>query len=90
MRRGKSSDETQLPLLLQINKISLDLSSIALTHHKRYPTSFPSLLTIIFLIAEIDGAPAMCLSGAVIDILVLIFMKIADKKGYIYIPNYSL
>ncbi len=51
---------------------------------------FSSLLTIIFLIAEIDGAPAMCLSGAVIDILVLIFMKIADKKGYIYIPNYSL
>ena len=46
------------------------------------------MVAIILAATETPGGFVMCLSGFVIDILVLIFMKIVDKKNYIYIPNY--
>jgi hypothetical protein len=46
------------------------------------------MVAIILAATDTPGGFAMCLSGFVIDILVLIFMKIVDKKNYIYIPNY--
>lgn len=47
-----------------------------------------SMMTIIMAIAEVDGGSAIALSVLIVDILVLIFMKVVDKKNYIYIPDY--
>ena len=47
-----------------------------------------SMMTIIMAISEVNGGSAIALSVAIVDILVLIFMKVVDKKNYIYIPDY--